>query len=277
MLSDVTDLERGARLRADVCIVGAGIAGITVARKLMGSGLSVILLESGGTDFDPVIQDLMAGRTTGLPYYALVDARLRLFGGTLNIWGGRTAEMDGIDFEQRPWIPHSGWPVTHAELRPWVQEARSLLGAEAVALEQEPGAALPEFDADLLRTGFWQIGIHPDRLTPSHCGDLTHAPDVTVLTRATVTRLQARPELGSIEEISVADPGGARATISAGHFVLAAGGLENARLLLASNDVSPHGLGNGHDLVGRFFMEHPHARGGRVYATALWRLLNLYA
>ncbi len=281
MLSDITDLERGARLRADVCIIGAGIAGITVARKLMGGGLSVILLESGGTDFDAQIQDLMAGRSAGLPYYALVDSRLRLFGGTLNIWGGRTAEMDGIDFEQRAWIPHSGWPVTHAEMQPWVEEARSLLGADAIARSGQPwappGVTLPEFDADQLRAGFWQIGIHADRLSPSRCRDLARARDVTVLTRATVTRLRSRADLGSVEEIDVAGPDGRRATVSARHFVLAAGGLENARLLLASNDASPHGLGNEHDLVGRFFMEHPHARGGRVYATALWRLLNLYA
>ncbi len=135
----------------------------------------------------------------------------------------------------------------------------------------------PEFDPHLVRTAFWQFDQLPGRFGLQRCQDLIASPDITVVTRATVVHLQARHDEGSIAQVSIADPGGFRATVSARKFVLAAGGLENARLLLASNDVNPRGLGNKHDLVGRYFMEHPHARGGRVHTTTPWRLLRLYS
>jgi choline dehydrogenase-like flavoprotein len=281
MRCDIAELERGSCLTADVCVIGAGVAGIIVARRLLNSGLRVILLESGGTDYDRAIQDLAAGESVGLPYYPLADARLRFFGGTSAVWGGRVAEMDEIDFEPRPWVEHSGWPVSHQELRPWFAEARRMLGIEPVGFDERLwpliGAAAPAFNADFVRTAFWHFDLLPGRFSLPRCQDLTASPDITIVTRATVTHLQARHDQGSIAQASIADPDGRRATVSARQFVLAAGGLENARLLLASNDVHPRGLGNDNDLVGRFFMEHPHARGGRVHTMAPWRLLRLYS
>ncbi len=101
MRLDITELERGSRLSADVCVIGAGVAGISVTRQLIGSGLRVMLLESGGADYERAIQDLAAGESVGLPYYPLDETRLRLFGGTSVIWGGRIAQMNPIDFEPR--------------------------------------------------------------------------------------------------------------------------------------------------------------------------------
>lgn len=281
MRCDITELERGSHLHADVCVIGAGVAGIAVTRRLMNSGLRVILLESGCADYDPSIQDLAAGESDGLPYYPLVDSRLRLFGGTSAIWGGRIAEMDAIDFEARPWIEHSGWPISHREIHPWYAEARRMLGVAPIGVDERLwpfiGAEAPAFDPDVVRTAFWHFDPLSGRFDMTRCQDLVDSPDVTVVTRATVTHLQARHDLGSIAQASIADPTGCRATVGARQFVLATGGLENARLLLASNDVYPRGLGNDHDLVGRYFMEHPHARGGRVHATAPWRLLRLYS
>lgn len=281
MRCDITEFERGSHLSADVCVIGAGIAGIAVTRQLMNSGRRVILLESGGTDYDSAIQDLAAGDCAGLPYYPLAEARLRFFGGTTAIWGGRLAEMDAIDFEPRPWVEHSGWPIAYRALLPWNAEARRLLGAEPIATDERLwpliGATPPEFDPYFIRTSFWQFDLEPGRFALQRCHDLVASHNVTIVTRATVTHLQARHDLGSIAQVRIADPTGCRATVSARQFVLAAGGLENARLLLASNDVYPRGLGNEHDLVGRFFMEHPHARGWRVHTPAPWRLLQLYA
>lgn len=84
-----------------MCVVGAGAAGITLARKLLESGIDVVLLESGGIDFDPEIAALNEGEITGLDYYDLENARLRFFGGSTAIWGGRCAELDPIDFAKR--------------------------------------------------------------------------------------------------------------------------------------------------------------------------------
>lgn len=262
-------------------MIGAGVAGISVARRLLDSGLRVLLLESGGVDYDGAIQDLAAGESVGLPYYPLDEARLRLFGGTSAIWGGRISQMNPIDFEPRPWLEHSGWPITYDDLQPWISEARRSLGVETPGIDEQLwpliGAEAPAFDPHLVRTAFWHFDLLPGRFSLQRCQDLITSPDITVVTRATVVHLQARHDERSIAQVSIADPGGFRVTVSARKFVLAAGGLENARLLLASNDVYPRGLGNEHDLVGRFFMEHPHARGGRLHTATPWRLLRLYS
>src|SRR5687768_3396825 len=124
------DLAAGApdEFEADVAMIGAGAAGITMARRLVAAGKAVILLESGGLDYEATTADLNAGSNVGEPYYDLDKARLRFFGGTTAIWGGRCAELDPIDLEQRAWVPHSGWPFGISELRPFYAAARKLLG-----------------------------------------------------------------------------------------------------------------------------------------------------
>ena len=97
MLYDLDD-SAPAELRTESCIIGAGAAGITMARRLLAAGQNVVLLESGGLDYEPATAALNAGTNVGQDYYDLEHARLRFFGGTTAIWGGRCAELDPIDF-----------------------------------------------------------------------------------------------------------------------------------------------------------------------------------
>ena len=123
MLTDFRQHPQAAETPAEICLIGAGAGGVTLARRLMRAGRDVILLESGGTDFEAATQELYRGANLGLPYYPLDEARLRFFGGTVSIWDGRAALFDPIDFERRAWVPHSGWPFGRAELDPWYREA----------------------------------------------------------------------------------------------------------------------------------------------------------
>ncbi len=118
MLIDLRNAQNGVNngLEADVCIVGAGAAGISLCRHLRKLGHSVCLLESGGLDFEVETQDLYDGPNEGMTYYDLVDARLRFFGGTTNIWGGRCTPLEPLDFQHRPWVQHSGWPFQAQDL-----------------------------------------------------------------------------------------------------------------------------------------------------------------
>jgi choline dehydrogenase-like flavoprotein len=281
VLIDSSEIDRDDTIDCDVCIVGAGAAGITVARRFLPHRARVVLLESGGADFEPHIQALAQGSNEGLPYYDLADSRLRFFGGTTAIWGGRSTPMDDIDFRARPWVPHSGWPLSPGDLAPWYAQARQTLElpdlgpAEAVCAKL--GIAAPPFDRDRLRIGFWQFDQQPGRFALERCDDLRRSANVAIITHATVTHIQAARGSGAVLHVEVADPGGQRARVRARYFVLAAGGLENARLMLHAADVQPHGLGNDRDLVGRFFMEHPHARGGRVVTSEPWKLLRWFA
>ncbi len=277
------DLTDGVpdRLDADVAVIGAGAAGITMARALLAAGQSVILLESGGLDYDRDIADLNAGAVTGMDYYPLDHARLRFFGGTTAIWGGRCAELDPIDLERRAWVPHSGWPIDWTELQSYYARARPIFGLTDAAPQPDDlrraGVPLPPFANDEVRTPLWSFDEQFDRFSYGRTRDLIDHPACTIVTHATVREIVASASGRGITHLDIGTLHGVRSRVHARDFVLAAGGIENPRLLLASRSVQRRGLGNDHDQVGRYFMEHPHARGGRIVGGPAWRLLSAFA
>lgn len=280
MLLDLQDAAGTVGRHTEICVIGAGAAGICLTRRLLEAGHEVLLLESGGVDFERPISDLNAGENVGQDYYPLDHARLRFFGGTTAIWGGRCAELDPIDLERRDWVPHSGWPIEWEELRRYYELARPLFGLPERAPQEEElvaaGIPLPDFDGSLLRTALWTFDARFNRFTFESCPDLREHPRCTVVLHATATALEAEENGRAVRHVVARTLGGARLEVEAGAVVLAAGGIENARLLLASRSVAPNGLGNGYDLVGRYFMEHPHARGGKVITRRAWPLLKAF-
>lgn len=265
-------------LAAEVVVIGAGAAGLTLARRLVEGGRSVLLLESGGVDFEAATAELNRGFNVGQEYYPLEDSRLRFVGGTTAIWGGRVAELDAIDFEQRDWVPYSGWPFGRATLDPYYAEARLLLDLPAEWPERPP-SLLDRFDGGGEIEGRdWLIDPRFDRFGYAAQKELIDHPRLTLVTHATVREIVAAADGGRIEALDVVAPSGQAVKVVGHDFVLAAGGLENPRLLLASRSVRPAGLGNDHDLVGRFFMEHPHGRGGHVIAPSsiVWKLVEAF-
>lgn len=280
MLTRIREYEDGSLTEADVAIVGAGAAGITLARALMGRGLAVCLVESGDADHDPRVQDLYAGATSGQPYYELRESRLRFFGGTTAIWGGRCLPMDPIDYRARPWVERSGWPVGEAEIEPYVWQAAQGLGLHFRQFDDRLRATLrlPDFplDGHGLDTAFWQFDHQFWRFGLPNCRDLAESPDVRILLGASLTDIATDPGARHVEELTLAGLDGRRIRLRARHVVLACGGIENARLLLAARGTMPMGLGNGHDQVGRHFMEHPRALAGLVHGAGGLRVWAAY-
>ncbi|HEY0027267.1 MAG TPA: GMC family oxidoreductase [Allosphingosinicella sp.] len=270
LLIDLNQADGALELEGEVCVIGAGAAGITLTRRLLAAGRTVVLLESGGFDYEAPVAGLNAGENVGEDYYDLEDARLRFFGGTTAIWGGRCAEFDPIDLEKREYVPHSGWPIAYAELESWYREARPLFGLPEERPSPETfrkaGVPLPKFEE--LETPLWTFDRRFNRFAWESCADLEADPKFQIVSHATVTRIVQMD--GGIERVEARALGAGRLTVNAKAFVLAAGGIENPRLLLAS------GIGNGHDQVGRYFMEHPHARGGRIVKGAAWPLLKAF-
>jgi choline dehydrogenase-like flavoprotein len=136
MFIDGRQIAESEILNADLCIVGAGPAGITIAREFNGQDLSVLLLETGDFEGRPEVQDLANGTTTGDPFISPYWMRKRFFGGTANIWpihlgngrmGVRYVPMDPIDFEKRDWVPYSGWPISRADLDPYYERAHQVV------------------------------------------------------------------------------------------------------------------------------------------------------
>lgn len=280
MYHDLDKASPDLELRSSVCVIGAGAAGISLTRRLLAQGHAVVLLESGGLDYEPETAALNAGENVGEEYYALEDSRLRFFGGTTAIWGGRCAELDPIDLEKRDYVPHSGWPIGWDELRLYYDEARGLFDLPATpatsATLAAAGVPLPAFDPERLDTPVWSFDSRFSRFAFASCDDLRAHPKCRIYTHATVTEIVAGASGSFVERVEARSLRGGRLTVRADFVVLAAGGLENPRLLLASRSLMPAGLGNGHDQVGRYFMEHPHARGGRIVDGAAWQLLKAF-
>ncbi len=278
---DLNEYTGPARLNAEVCVVGGGAAGITAARHLLHLGHRVTLLESGGVDYEPATSLLNAGENIGESYYNLENARLRFFGGTTAIWGGRIAQMDPIDLETRPWVPHSGWPISWEELAAYYPQARRVFGIPEANPTPEVltrgGISLPQFDPARIEIGMWDFDRRFNRFQFKSCRDLTAHTNCTVLTHATVTELQLYPGGHFVESLTIRSLSGRELTMTADAIVLAGGGLETPRLLLASRSVAPRGIGNDYDQVGRYFMEHPHARGGKVISSHAWALLKAFS
>ena len=271
-------IEAPEAVTADVAIVGSGAAGQAAARRLLARGRSVVLIESGGLDHDPRPADLNRGEVIGQPYHPLEHSRLRFFGGTTAIWGGRCAEFDAIDFERRDWVAHSGWPFGADEIRSYLAEARRLLGVDGVDAARLPRPPLMQrLSTEELAVRWWSFDPKFDRFTIDQAGDLEQDSRCTLLVNATVREVMVAGDKGAVERLDVRTPSGRTIDVRARHYILAAGGIENPRILLASNSVVPHGIGNHYDLVGRYFMEHPHARGGRVVGKADWHWLSAFA
>lgn len=276
MLQDLADLPTGSRIETDVCIVGAGAAGLSLARSLKPGPLSVCLLESGGFDHEAAVTELGRGENRGHAYYDLVDTRLRFFGGTTNIWGGRCAPLDVEDFQRKSWVPDSGWPIGADDLADGYRYAHEQLELGEPIGDDGRQRLLdrqPQLLEDAFTTSYWYFDEQAERFNASRCDDLFEADNVRIITHANATHLQAADNASSIRQIEVKNLRGGAATVSARAFVIATGAIENARLMLASRDVEANGVGNSRDQVGRYFMEHPHGRLGKVDSEqdfALW-------
>ena len=281
-LLDFRQLSRGL-FDTDVCIVGAGPAGLAIARELAGCSCRVLMVESGGDEPSCLTADLDRVENVGVARQvdqALV--RARAFGGTSSVWNGRCGALDVDDFEARDWVPLSGWPFSHAELAPYFARAAAQLGLSAVdydaALDSRQPYPAPAALAgsEALRPYLWQFSVDGhDSSVAMRCARSMRQRDpanLTVLLHATVTQLVPDASGGCIESVEVCSQSGKRGEVRARVVVLCAGGIETPRLLLASRRVVPSGLGNQHGLVGRHLMDHARCTVGVLALPEALRL-----
>ncbi len=270
---DARTLPAGTVLTPDLAIIGGGPAGISLALALQDSGHSILLLESGGMNFDSKTQALYAGRESGVAFTALDGGRLRFLGGSTNHWGGWCRPLDAIDFEARDWLPHSGWPFGPSELAPYFPKAQAMVEAGHWTYDSTPSVLGDEspvmpLGAGGVYTSWFQFSRTPGDILPTHFGtryqsDLKKAEKITPLLHANVTGIRLSKDGGHVDHLDVATLNAAgggpdkQFTVKPRYVVLAVGGIENARLLLASNDVMTPGIGNQNDMVGRFFADEP--------------------
>jgi choline dehydrogenase-like flavoprotein len=270
MLVDGGSIPAEGRLETDVCVVGAGPAGLAIGCDLRDAPFKVCVIDSGGRAPEKSSRPLLGGESVGQSYFALDSTRIRAVGGTSNHWyhaeGFRVRELDPIDFESRDAVPHSGWPFDHHELRPYYDRAHGMLGVgpagyDPAEVADVRGSLLPLVGDEVVDVVFRIINgsgvMH-------HADELIRSDNVTLMTHTTVVELCSDEAPDRISHLRAVRPDGSAFNIYAKQFVLAAGGIENARLLLLSRRWHRDGIGNEHGLVGRFFMEHLGIRGGTL-------------
>lgn len=250
----------------DLCIIGAGAAGITIAREFIGSEAKVLLLESGGLEPDASIEALNDLSVTG-HRYPKEGSRLRFFGGSTNHWGGHCAPMRASVFEKKDWIPYSGWPFGIEELHPYYERAHEIIGIGPYDYRPAPaadrlGLELLPFDPTSVETVLSRY--HRQKFGERFQRDLSNARNISVFLHATVTAIDLDEHKRFVRDVVVRTLAGNSFAVRARYFVLATGGIENARVLLLSNHDVAGGLGNQNDLVGRFFFEHIWYPGGMI-------------
>ena len=263
MLIDAKKIPTGTNLDCDVVVVGTGAAGMTVAGEFLKSSMSVIVLEAGGAGFESDTQDLYKGEVLDRESHGPLDKyRQRRFGGTTSVWGGRCSPMDAIDFEQRAYVPHSGWPVRPDELDAFYARSHEYLelgkfsykSADSLANGSAP--LLPGLKSqDVLQDTIWRFSLPKDfaKLTPQA---FKESKNLRIYFHANCTHVQMNPEGTHVIGLKASSLLRNEFTVRAKYYVLATGGLEVTRLMLASRDVCLNGIGNDHDLLGRFYASH---------------------
>jgi choline dehydrogenase-like flavoprotein len=259
MLVDARTVPDGSLIEADVCIVGAGAAGITIARELRRERWRVVVLEGGGLESDTATRSLSDGTVTGRSYYRLDAARSRRFGGTTDQWSGICRPLDEQDFQRHDWIPESGWPFGLAQLLPFYERARPVCQIGSFPFDAADwggdGVRVLDLRDGKVRTAAFHYSP-PTRFGEVFREELRGAANVVVYLGANVVDLETPTPPVRVNACRAACLSGTGFRVAARAFVLATGGIENARLLLMANRVQAAGLGNEHGLVGRYFMEH---------------------
>lgn len=271
MFIDARTVAKGTTVKTDVCIVGGGAAGITLAREFIGRSVNVCLLESGGFQLDVDTQTLYRGQSVGFPYLPLEATRLRFLGGTTNHWGGACRPLDDIDFRKRDWVPHSGWPFGLQHMVPYYERAHQTLKLGPFRYSAEdwtrPDLPCARFDGTTLRSAVLQQSP-PVRFGIVYRDALQRAVNVRTYLNANVLEIETGASGREVQRLRASSLAGNQFYVSARYYVLAAGGIETARLLLLSDKVNHNGLGNSSGLVGRYFMDHPIAGWGKVGSIA---------
>ena len=306
MINSLRNLPSGHQFHTDVAIIGGGVAGLVIARELAGTSIRVMVVDSGGFETDEALDRLnrvenvscddmalkpargYCGQLTWLNDVPAFELRHRGIGGSTQTWVGKCAAFDEIDLEKRSWVPGSGWPIAYGELGPYLNRAAEVLNlgpnvydARLYEMIHSPPQRGP-FADQLLRPFFWQFSLDPTTGTPLRFRDLgrrINSPNVDFLTYATATQIEIAPEDGRLRSVTVRNEQGGLAMIHARIIVLCGGGIENARLLLTSNVVEKAGLGNRHDVVGRYLADHPRTELAHIPShgqQAVSRLFRFY-
>jgi len=262
---DARKLDTNTVIEADLCIIGAGAAGISIACELAGKGIRIALIEAGDREYDRASQSLYSGYNVGLPTDPPTASRIRVLGGSTTAWAGQCGTLNRDDFEVRPWVPYSGWPFSLESLRPYYQRAQTFMefGPDEIAWTAVDDRPVLRLQDNVLEPKMFRFCETTD-FRVLHRERVERAENIVTYLNANVVGIEQSESGCRVTGLRVRTLEGRGHIFRANAFVLAAGGLENIRLMLSSNREAG-GIGNDADIVGRFFMDHPFVYSGVVH------------
>jgi choline dehydrogenase-like flavoprotein len=284
MIVDGSALQSGIEREHDLCVVGSGIAGIALVMELAQTYRDICMVESGAWKPDNETQSLYSLNSVGFAIRKYYQSRIRYFGGSCNIWAGRAMIYNEIDLRPRPWLDGISWPIDIAELERYYAAAARYLNLPSYdKIKPETWRSrLSDFETILVENANFKTNVSLFAKAPARFGYRTryyktikNSKNITLYINSNVVNLQLNEPLSRVVRIDVACLNGVRYAIKPKKVVLACGGLENTRILMASNRQMPQGIGNQHGLLGRYYMDHPRAVYGRVKLTRKVKLDHL--
>ena len=274
MIESAKNLSDNKTFQTAVCIVGTGAAGIPLALEFEQSDIQVLLIEAGDFKEQKENQALYSGTVSDEAMHSPTDKyRLRKFGGSTTIWGGRCMPFDPIDFEARDYIPHSGWPITYQDLAPFYPKANEYLEAGYFAYDAREAfnpiapPMFKGFNSKRFSTEGLERFSCPTDVGSRYYHRIDQAPNIHCLTDANITEIVLDKSGTKVIKLHGKTLTGKQFEIEAEQFVLAMGGIETTRLMLASNKIHSQGIGNHHDVLGRYYMCHIAGNVGNLHIS----------
>ena len=259
MQNDLEAVASGTEFQSEVCIAGAGVAGLILAQRLSAAGIAVHVLEAGGESPEPRSQELYQGEMRGRMHTGTAGGRFRTFGGSSTQWAGQLLPYPDENFQKREAVDGISWPISGKDLAEYYPAILNIMGADDLPYTEQflEKVGARSFSTEEIRLRFSKWSPFSRRNLGNTLGkECLASKHATVFLHANVTSINLHPDGNRVESLSVKNYQGGEFVFKASTFVLCCGTIETSRLLLASNRVQKAGVGNAHDQVGRYFHDH---------------------
>jgi hypothetical protein len=262
LITPAAELPNDLPLTADLAVVGAGPAGIVVALEVARQGFDVLLVESGHATFDPDVQDLAEAAELDTKLHSPMSLTTRRqVGGTSVIWGGKCVPFDEVDFDRRSFMGNAQWPVSYQEILPYFQRACDWLACgravfETTGMQHLPRSLVPGFTDGDVRASTIERWSLPTNFGQEYRKRLRDSARVRAVTGLTCTQIVCRPGTPQVDHLECRSLDGKHIRVRARGYVLACGGLETTRLLLASPGPAGKPLGDHSGHLGSWYAGH---------------------
>jgi choline dehydrogenase-like flavoprotein len=271
---DLEQKSQPQQFHSSVCVIGGGIAGITLATRLSSRGIHVHLLEAGGLEQEERSQALYHSHMAADNHRSTNDGRFRTFGGSSTQWGGQILPYTRDVFTPRPGHPNLAWPIDEADLTLYYDDVQSILGVDPLPFTSELPSRLghpsPPTSSDICARFSKWTPFNRRNLAKTLGAQALADPLTSVFTHANTTSLHVDPNDASrIARVRVVNYSGVEFTFTADQFVVAAGTIESCRILLCSSEVP-----NPHDLIGRYLHDHVAYHAALFHSPARERITS---